>query len=133
MGKALKSILIAVIFVICVALIIVGQKSIGAAGLLTMVAGLAGLLALLFVYNRKYNESAYRTIHSKKVKEQIKAVRFHICESGQPFCREVCASFLSSGQTELLYQRIQCLCLCGQLFACRSTLFRCGGIGLHNS
>lgn len=55
MGKALKSILIAVIFVICVALIIVGQKSIGAAGLLTMVAGLAGLLALLFVYNRKYN------------------------------------------------------------------------------
>lgn len=54
MGKALKSILIAALFVVCVVLIIVGQKNIGLPGLFTMIGGLAGILGLLFLYNRKY-------------------------------------------------------------------------------
>jgi hypothetical protein len=54
MGKVVKSILIAVIFVICVTLIIIGQKNIGLQGLATMLVGLAGLLGLLFQYNKKY-------------------------------------------------------------------------------
>lgn len=47
--------LVAVIFfVICVALVIIGQKNIGLQGTLVMLAGLAGLIILLYLYNRKY-------------------------------------------------------------------------------
>lgn len=54
MNKILKNVIIAVIFVICLALIIIGQKNISAQGLIMELAGLAGLLVLLFLYNRKY-------------------------------------------------------------------------------
>ena len=46
--------IVAVIFIASVALIIIGQKNIGPQGLLTMLAGLAGLIGLLAFYNHKY-------------------------------------------------------------------------------
>ena len=49
----LIGILAAVVFIACVALV-VGQRNIGPTGLLMMLAGLAGLLVLLGLYNRQY-------------------------------------------------------------------------------
>ena len=40
--------------VVCIALVIVGQRKIGPSGLLMMLVGLAGLLVLLWLYNRQY-------------------------------------------------------------------------------
>jgi uncharacterized membrane protein len=58
MSDNLKSILIgilvAIIFVVCIALVVIGQKNTGPQGLLTMLVGLAGLLVLLGIYNSKY-------------------------------------------------------------------------------
>lgn len=42
------------VFIICLALIIIGQKTAGKLELGMMLIGLAGLLALLYDYNRKY-------------------------------------------------------------------------------
>lgn len=52
--KILVGILVAVVFVVCIALVVVGQKNIGPTGLLTMLVGLAGLLVLLGIYNKQY-------------------------------------------------------------------------------
>lgn len=54
MLKIAKRFLIAVVFAGCVALVILGQKEIGMAGSGMMMAGLAGLLCLLYGYNKKY-------------------------------------------------------------------------------
>jgi len=43
-----------VVFIICLALIIIGQKTAGKLELGIMLIGLAGLLGLLYDYNRKY-------------------------------------------------------------------------------
>jgi len=43
-----------VVFIICLALIIIGQKTAGKLDLAIMLIGLAGLLGLLYDYNRKY-------------------------------------------------------------------------------
>lgn len=42
------------VFVVSMALIVIGQRNIGPAGLLMMIVGLAGILVLLYLYNRKY-------------------------------------------------------------------------------
>lgn len=52
--KNIKTIIMVVLFVVFVALVIIGQRSIGAPGLLLMLAGVAGLVAMLWMYNRKY-------------------------------------------------------------------------------
>ena len=52
--KLLVGILAEVVFIACIVLVIVGQKNIGPTGLLTMLVGLAGLLILLWIYNRQY-------------------------------------------------------------------------------
>ena len=52
--KWMSRILYTVIFVVSVALIAVGQRNIGPAGLLVMLVGLAGILILLYLYNRKF-------------------------------------------------------------------------------
>lgn len=54
MPKALKIILKFVVFFVCIVLVIIGQKNIGVQGLCTMIIGLAGLLVLLYQYNKKY-------------------------------------------------------------------------------
>ena len=54
MQNTLRNVLMLIVFVVATALVIVGQKSIGAAGLGLMLLGLAILIGLLWVYNRKY-------------------------------------------------------------------------------
>lgn len=43
-----------VLFIAFMALVIVGQKTIEVKGLVMQLVGLAGILALIYVYNRKY-------------------------------------------------------------------------------
>lgn len=52
--KLIVGILIAVVFCVCIALVVVGQRHIGLAGLGMEMLGLAGLLLLLWLYNRQY-------------------------------------------------------------------------------
>lgn len=52
--KAVSNIIRIIILIVCVSLVIIGQKNIGYSGLIMMMAGLAGILLLLYFYNRKY-------------------------------------------------------------------------------
>lgn len=52
--KVLGIILKCICLVICVGLVIIGQKNVSYQGLGTMLAGLSGILLLLYLYNRKY-------------------------------------------------------------------------------
>lgn len=54
MKKWLKIIVCALVFCVCVALIVIGQKTVGVKNLLLQLLGLAGILVLLFLYNKKY-------------------------------------------------------------------------------
>lgn len=42
------------VFIASMALIVTGQRNIGPLGLLTMLAGLVGILVLLYLYNKKF-------------------------------------------------------------------------------
>lgn len=42
------------VFIVSMAFIITGQRQIGPAGLLIMIVGLAGILVLLYLYNKKF-------------------------------------------------------------------------------
>ncbi len=42
------------VFIVGVALVVIGQRMIGPTGLSIMLVGLAGILLLLYLYNRKY-------------------------------------------------------------------------------
>ncbi|MGG3283780.1 DUF6903 family protein [Paenibacillus solani] len=50
----LRMLLMLIVFIVGVGLVIVGQKDIGAPGLGLMLLGLAMLITLLWLYNRKY-------------------------------------------------------------------------------
>lgn len=52
--KVITGIIVFVIFVVCVSLIVIGQKNVGLPWLCMMLLGLAGLVFLLWLYNRKY-------------------------------------------------------------------------------
>lgn len=52
--NVVRIIVMAIVFIICLALIVTGQKNISATGLGMELAGLAGLLVLLYIYNRRY-------------------------------------------------------------------------------
>lgn len=52
--KIIIGILVAIVFVVCVVLVVVGQREIGYAGLGKQLIGLAGLLTLLGIYNHQY-------------------------------------------------------------------------------
>lgn len=52
--KIVTGIIAALIFIVCVALIVVGQKHVGLHGLFIMLVGLAGLVGLLAFYNSKF-------------------------------------------------------------------------------
>ncbi len=54
MQEKIRTLIMAVVFVVCLALIMIGQKNIGVPGLIMELAGLVGLLTLLFIYNNKY-------------------------------------------------------------------------------
>lgn len=52
--KIIVGILVAILFCGCMALVIVGHRNVGLHGLFTELAGLAGLIFLLWLYNRQY-------------------------------------------------------------------------------
>lgn len=54
MNKWIERILCLVIFIVCIALIVTGQRTIGVRNLLQMLVGLAGVLGLLFYYNKRH-------------------------------------------------------------------------------
>lgn len=54
MNKTGHSLVKIILFFLCLFLVFIGQKNIGYTGLLTMLVGLGGLLALLWNYNRNY-------------------------------------------------------------------------------
>lgn len=54
MNNIVKNIIMVIVFIVCLALIIIGQKNISATGLAMEIVGLIGLLTLLFIYNHKY-------------------------------------------------------------------------------
>lgn len=49
-----RNVIMVIVFIVCLALIIIGQKNISATGLMMELAGLIGLLTLLFIYNHRY-------------------------------------------------------------------------------
>ncbi|MDE7321327.1 MAG: hypothetical protein K2N73_01115 [Lachnospiraceae bacterium] len=52
--KYIIRIIYLLIFAASMILIVTGQRNIGPIGLLTMLVGLAGILVLLYLYNKKY-------------------------------------------------------------------------------
>jgi hypothetical protein len=52
--KLVIAVVVVIVFIVCVALVVVGQRNIGAAGLMTQLVGVAGLVVLLWLYNRQY-------------------------------------------------------------------------------
>ncbi|MEG0961440.1 MAG: hypothetical protein RR139_11965 [Lachnospiraceae bacterium] len=52
--KIMYGIIAALVFAASVILVVIGQRNIGPMGLLTMFVGLAGLVVLLWIYNRQY-------------------------------------------------------------------------------
>lgn len=52
--KIVTAVVVLIVFVVSVALVVIGQRNIGAAGLLVQLIGVAGLIILLWVYNRQY-------------------------------------------------------------------------------
>lgn len=52
-GKV-KNIIMIIVFIVCLALIIIGQRTVSVAGLVKELVGLTGLLTLLFIYNHRY-------------------------------------------------------------------------------
>lgn len=54
MNNAVRNIIMIIVFVVCLALISIGQRNISVSGLVMELVGLVGLLTLLFVYNHRY-------------------------------------------------------------------------------
>ena len=54
MKEKIINLVLVICFILSVSLIIVGQKNVSIVGFTNEIIGLAGLLAGLFVYNRKY-------------------------------------------------------------------------------
>ena len=52
--KILQGIIALIVFAVCIWLVVAGQRHIGPAGLGVMLIGLAGLVVLLWLYNRKF-------------------------------------------------------------------------------
>lgn len=56
MNKWINVIINIIIFVVCIALICTQQRNVGPGGLGIMVIGLAGILFLLYRYNKQYTK-----------------------------------------------------------------------------
>ena len=54
MKEKIINLVLVICFILSVSLIIVGQKNVSIVGFANEIIGLAALLAVLFVYNRKY-------------------------------------------------------------------------------
>ncbi len=71
--KYLKALIVLVVFFGCLALVIIGQAHEGMGWLGLMLLGLAGLLVLLFLYNRRYTRADRE--QKKKLKARERAQR----------------------------------------------------------
>lgn len=54
MNNKVKNLIMVIVAIICLALIVVGQKTISVSGLVKELVGLAGLLVILYLYNRRF-------------------------------------------------------------------------------
>lgn len=54
MSSTVRNLIMAIVVVVCLGLVIVGQKNISAQGLIMELVGLVGLLTVLFFYNRRF-------------------------------------------------------------------------------
>lgn len=54
MESKAKSIVMIVVLVVCLVMIILGQKHVGYPGLATELVGLIGLLVVLYIYNKDH-------------------------------------------------------------------------------
>ena len=54
MKEKILNLVLVICFILSVSLIIVGQKNVSRVGFANEIIGLAGLLVVLFIYNRKY-------------------------------------------------------------------------------
>ena len=54
MSNVVRNLIMIIVFIVCLALIIIGQKNISVSGLAMELIGLVGLLSLLFIYNKRY-------------------------------------------------------------------------------
>ena len=54
MSRVLQNLVMAAVILVCLALIIIGQKHISVSGLTMELVGLVGLLVMLFWYNRRF-------------------------------------------------------------------------------
>lgn len=54
MKNSVRNIIMCIVFVISLALIIIGQRNVSVSGLMMEIVGLIGLLTLLFVYNHRF-------------------------------------------------------------------------------
>ena len=52
--KTILTIVGLLVFLSCCALVVIGQKSVSTTGLVTMLAGLAGIVLCLWIYNRTH-------------------------------------------------------------------------------
>lgn len=52
--KIMTGVIALLVFAVCLTLVVTGQRDIGPQGLLRMLLGLAGLVGLLWYYNRQY-------------------------------------------------------------------------------
>lgn len=52
--KWINGVIYGILFIVFMTMVIVGQRHIGYAGLSVQMIGLAGLLILLYLYNKKY-------------------------------------------------------------------------------
>lgn len=52
--KLIAAVIVLIVFIVCVVLVVTGQRNIGAPGLFTQLIGVAGLIFLLWLYNRQY-------------------------------------------------------------------------------
>lgn len=54
MSNTVKNVIMLIVFIVSIALVIVGQRHIGVPGLVKELVGLVGLLSVLYAYNRRY-------------------------------------------------------------------------------
>ena len=54
MDNKIKSMVMVVVFIICLSMIILGQRNVGYTGLGVEFVGLLGLLIILYIYNKEH-------------------------------------------------------------------------------
>lgn len=53
-SNIIKTILSLIAFIVCVALVVIGQKKVGIPNLMMEIVGVIGIMILIYLYNRKY-------------------------------------------------------------------------------